>query len=109
MQLKLMLTRFTYFILGLVEAILGLRFILRLFGANSANDFVSWVYDVSQPILEPFFNIFPAVRLEDGFVLELSTLFAMLVYALIAYAIVALIDALTPDVEPETRTRTTRR
>lgn len=92
-----MLIQFTYIVLGIVEAILGLRFILRLFGANSSNGFVSWIYDASQPIMEPFFNIFPNVRLEDGFVLELSTLFAMLVYGLIGYAIMALIDALTPD------------
>lgn len=105
MQLKMIMVQFTYFVLSVVEALLGLRVVLRLFNANSGNSFVSWVYDVSRPILEPFFNIFPHVRLEDGFVLELSTLFAMLVYGLAAYAIMALIDALTPDEPAGTKRR----
>lgn len=108
MQLKSILMQFTYLVLGILEALLGLRFILRLLNANSGNSFVSWIYDASQPVLEPFFNIFPNVRLEDGFVMELSTLFAMLVYGLIGYAVLALIDALTPNETVETTRRTKR-
>lgn len=71
------------FVWSLVFALLGLRLVLRLFGANSGNRFVDWIYDTSQPILQPFQNAFPTVRIEDGFVLELSTLFAIVVYALL--------------------------
>lgn len=83
--------------LGIVGALLGLRFVLKLFGANSTNDFVSWIYDMSSEILGPFRNVFPASRLEDGFVIEFSTIFALLVYGLIGLLAFYLIDILTPD------------
>ena len=85
------MVRFTNFLAALVFTLLGLRFVLRLFGANSANSFVSWIYDMSQPILQPFENIFPSVRVEDGFVVELSTLFAMLIYGILAGLLLNLI------------------
>lgn len=80
-----------------VEGILGLRFVLKMFGANAANGFVNWVYEMSGVLLDPFRGIFPAKVFENQFVLEFSTLFAMLMYALIALLIGALITAVTPD------------
>ena len=90
-------SQMVYFVLALVESFLGLRFILRLFNANSAADFVRWMYENTQPLLEPFENIFTSVRLEGGFTIEFSTLFAILVYALIGFLILSLINTLTPE------------
>lgn len=83
-----------------VTAFLGLRFILRLFNANAASDFVGWVYDNTQPLLEPFLNIFPNTRLQGGFTVEFSTLFAILVYATIGYLILSLVSALSGAKKP---------
>lgn len=47
-----------YAIGGLLEALVGLRFILRLIGANPANGLVDWVYQWSTPIVAPFSGIF---------------------------------------------------
>jgi uncharacterized protein YggT (Ycf19 family) len=80
-----------------VEAILGLRFVLRLFGANANNDFVNWVYEMSGVLLEPFRGIFSSRVFENQYVLEFSTLFAMLVYAIVGMLLMWLIDALTPE------------
>ncbi|HIA92149.1 TPA: YggT family protein [Candidatus Saccharibacteria bacterium] len=90
------LAQLTNFLATLVGALLGLRFILRLLGANSENEFVSWVYDTSAPLLSPFENIFPTVRVEDGFVIEITTLFALLVYGIIASLFIYLLAAITP-------------
>lgn len=87
------------FFVGIVEVFLGLRFILRLFGANSGNAFVSWVYDMSASLLDPFRGIFPAREIADGIVLEFNTLFAMLVYAVIGLLLMWLIAAVTPEPE----------
>lgn len=110
------LQRLVTLVFGIVEAILSLRFFLKLGGANPANGFVNWVYETSGQLLKPFFNIFPASQLEGRYVIEFSTLFAILVYGLIALGLAALIRALTPDepvvVEetvPAARTRTTKR
>ena len=83
------------FILGFVGLLLGLRLILKLFGANPAAPFVDWVYRTSSPLIEPFRGMFPHPVLEGGFVIEFSTLFALLVYAFISYLIGELLDFLT--------------
>jgi hypothetical protein len=78
---------------GIVEAFLGFRFLLKLFGANGANSFVKWVYDMSSVLLEPFRGIFPTKVFENRYVFEFSTLFAMLMYAVAGLLLVALVAA----------------
>lgn len=85
----------TNFIFGFIELMLGLRIILKLFGANPATPFVQWVYETSTPLLAPFEGIFPTARIEGGFIIEFSAIFALLVYALIAYFIHELIASAT--------------
>ncbi len=84
--------------ISLVELALGLRLILRLFGANPATPFVQWVYDTSAPLLDPFRGIFPTRVLEGGFVFEFTTLFAMIIYALLGYFLIELVDLPTREI-----------
>lgn len=81
----------TNLVFGFIEFMLGLRIILKLFSANAATPFVQWVYETSRPLLAPFEGIFPTARLEGGFIIEFSAIFALLIYALIAYFIHELI------------------
>lgn len=53
-----MLARIIYVIGGFVEALIGLRFILRLFGADPNNALVGWVYNWSTTFVAPFSGIF---------------------------------------------------
>jgi hypothetical protein len=80
---------------GTVEVILGLRFLLKLFGANGGNGFVSWVYEMSGVLLDPFRGIFPVKVFENRYVVEFSTLFAMLMYAIIGLVLAWVIAAVT--------------
>ena len=73
----------------IVGGLLGGRFLLRLLNADAGNRFVDWVYDQSQPVLEPFARWFPTVRVGDGFNVELSTLFATVAYMFIGFAVLA--------------------
>jgi hypothetical protein len=82
---------------GVLETLLSLRLILRLFGANAATPFVSWVYLTSAPLLTPFSNIFPSPRIEGLFVMEIPTLFALAVYAFLGYFLVEVITSLGRD------------
>lgn len=91
------ITRIVTWVTGLVETFLGLRFLLRLFNANLSSDFVRWVYENTAPLLQPFVNVFPNTRLEGGFTVEFSTLFAMVIFALIGFLITALVMVLTPS------------
>ena len=78
-------------VLAVVQGLLGLRFILRLFGASSGAPFVKWIYSTTQSLLEPFLGMFPAPAIDGGFVIEFTTLFAILAYSLIGYLAMALL------------------
>ncbi len=79
-----------YFVLGVLEVILLLRFVFRLLGANRFNGFVSFLYDLSHVFVAPFNGIFNDQALGSHSVLEVSTLIAMLIYALLAWGLVSL-------------------
>lgn len=83
---------------GTVLAILGLRFVLRLFGASDTAGFASWVYEMSGVLLEPFRGIFPTQTFDNQYVFEFTTIFAMIVYALLGMLLAAAVDSLTPTV-----------
>lgn len=85
------------FFTAVVEGFLGFRFILKLFGANPNNGFVAWIYEMSGALLAPFRGIFPTTVFENRYVFEFSTLFAMLMYAIIALLFTWLITAITPS------------
>lgn len=71
----------TEIVLNIVESLLILRIILKLFGANVTAPFVNWVYQTSSPLIAPFEGMFPTSELGNGFTLEISALFAVLIYA----------------------------
>ena len=53
-----MIASIIYAIGGFIEALVGLRFVLRLVGANPENTLVSWIYTWSTPFVAPFSGIF---------------------------------------------------
>jgi len=73
------------FVTGLVESLLVLRVALRLFGASQTAPFVQWVTTTTDPLLAPFEGMFPTSQLEGGLVIDFSTLFALIAYAILGY------------------------
>ncbi|HYX50323.1 MAG TPA: hypothetical protein VE843_11305 [Ktedonobacteraceae bacterium] len=88
-NIRAWIARIVYFVLGVVEVILLLRLIFRLLGANQSSDFVMFLYNLSHVFVGPFNGIFNDQALGRS-VFEISTLVAMIVYALIAWGIVSL-------------------
>jgi len=80
-------TQIVWYIVGLLEVVLAFRFVLKLLGANASAGFTSFIYGVTQPFAAPFLNVFRITRVE-GSLFEWTTILAMLVYWLIAIAIV---------------------
>ena len=83
-------TEVVWLLVGILEGLLALRVLLKVIAANPANAFASTIYGLSDFFLAPFFGITgsPAA---DGVVLEVPTIIAMLVYALLAWALVKLV------------------
>jgi len=82
-------TQIVWYILGLIEVLLAFRFVLKLLAANPSAGFSSFIYNVSYPFALPFLSVFHMTKIE-GNIFEWTTLLAMLVYLLIAWAIVKL-------------------
>jgi hypothetical protein len=83
-----------WFLLGIVEVLLALRFAFKVLGANPTNSLVNLVYSVTGLLTAPFDNIFGVAQNTDGatkFVFEPSIVVAAVVYALAAWGIVKLI------------------
>jgi hypothetical protein len=76
--------------LGALEFLLGLRAVLKLIAANPANPFANFIYNITQVFLWPFsgLTVTPAA---NGMVLEIPTLIAMAVYALLGWLFIRLI------------------
>jgi hypothetical protein len=95
MSIRYLTNKLIYGLFSLVEAFLALRFILELFGANAANGFVSWIYEMSGVLLDPFRGVFPTTVFKNTFVLDFSSLFAIVMYSILAILILALLDVVT--------------
>jgi uncharacterized protein YggT (Ycf19 family) len=69
------------FALAVLLLLLFTRFILRFFGL-SLSQFAYWVFLLSTPLVAPFNNLLPPLSY-DGYIIEVSTLVAIIVYALV--------------------------
>ena len=83
-------TQFIWLLFGALEALIGIRVILKLIGANPANAFTALVYQLSELFLWPFRNLIVNPAFGNS-VLEITSLIAMIVYPLIGWAIVRLV------------------
>ncbi len=102
------ITTVMYFVLGVLEVIMGLRLLFRLLGANQGNSFIMFLYNLSHVFVGPFNGIFNDQALGRS-VFEISTLVAMLVYALVAWGIVSLGRVIFAPVQPGRQSITTTR
>ncbi|EKD84616.1 MAG: hypothetical protein ACD_38C00185G0002 [uncultured bacterium] len=77
-----------WYILLVIEALLLIRFLLKLFGANPLNIFSIIINIISIPFTILFIGLFPStVSLTGRQEIEWSTLFAMLFYAILIFVI----------------------
>ncbi len=83
-------TQLIWLLLGILEMVLALRFIFKLIGVNAANAFASFIYGLTNLFVAPFASLTGAPA-AGGMVFEFSTLIAMVVYALVAWAVERLV------------------
>jgi hypothetical protein len=75
-----------WLLLGILEALIALRIGLKLISANPASPIVAFIYGFTYLFLFPFAGMIASPSSGSN-VLELSSVFAMLVYALITWAV----------------------
>jgi hypothetical protein len=84
------LTQLIWLLLGILEGLFALRFLLKLIAANPNSPIAALIYSFTGLFLIPFSGLTPAPA-AGGMVLEITTLFAMLIYGLIGWVIVRLV------------------
>ena len=90
--------RIVWFIVGVISAILAIRFVLLLLGASREAGFTDFVYSLSAPFVAPFIGIFGEPVYGES-VLEIASILAIVIYLLIALAIVKLLTIARPKDE----------
>ena len=81
-----------YVYIIIVELILLLGFLLKLFGANPSSGFTDWAYGNLERVMEPFRGIFTDIDIgqtgnDVPAVIDTSVLFAMVIYGIVALAL----------------------
>jgi uncharacterized protein YggT (Ycf19 family) len=79
-----------YLAFGVIDGLLLIRLVLKLLGANPTAGFTRWTYGVTDVLLAPFHNLLPTIGTEQS-QLEMSLVVAILVYALIGWALARLV------------------
>lgn len=103
-------TQLVWLLFGILETLIALRILLKLIAANPASPIAALIYAFTDLFLFPFAGL-TATPSAGGMVLELSSLFAMVIYGLIAWAIERIIWVIFyrprgPVVEVSRRTTT---
>jgi hypothetical protein len=79
-------TQLIWLLFGILEALIALRIGLKLIGANPESPIVALIYGFTYLFLFPFEGLIGSPS-TGNMMLELSSMFAMLIYGLIAWAI----------------------
>jgi len=85
------ITQFIWLVAGVLETLFAIRIALRLVTANQAAGFAQFVTNTTVAFLTPFVGLMNNATSASGSVLEVTTLIAMVVYALVAWGIVRLL------------------
>jgi len=80
-----------YYLFGIVEVILVIRILLHLVAANSANTFANIIDGISYPFVMLFSTLVKNPVLGATSVLEITTIIAMVVWAIVAWLVARLI------------------
>jgi uncharacterized protein YggT (Ycf19 family) len=73
-----------------LEVMIGMRIFLKLIAANPASGFASFVYTITEPFLAPFAGL-TSTPSANGAVLEIPSIIAMIVYALLFWLLAYLV------------------
>ena len=90
--------RAVWFVVGVINTLLAIRFILLLLGANQGAGFVDFIYGITAALVLPFTGIFGEPTY-GSFVFEWSSLLAIVVYSLIGWGVAKLLTLSRPHEE----------
>lgn len=84
-----------WYILIVIEVLIVLRTVLKLIGANPLSGFVSLIYSITDLLVLPFQGIV-RTSVSGNSIVEWSSIFAAVVYVLVAWGLVYLLQFIKP-------------
>ena len=84
-----------WYILIVIEVLIVLRTVLKIVGANSSSGFVNLIYTLTDVLVLPFQGIVPT-SISGNSIVEWSSIFAAVIYVLIAWGLVYLLQFIKP-------------
>ena len=100
------LVQAVYLVFGVIETLIVIRIVLRALGANSQAGFAQFIYGVTAPLVAPFAGLFGNPQ-AGGAVLEVHSIVALIVYALLAWLIAKLVWLLVGETRSAVTTTST--
>ncbi len=79
-----------WLLFGVLEALIGLRVVLKLMAANPANPFANLIYSFTDVFLKPFVGLTVTPEAQ-GVVFEIPAIIAIFAYALVGWVVVRLV------------------
>jgi uncharacterized protein YggT (Ycf19 family) len=83
-----------WLVTSVVTTVIAIRFVLKLLGASTESGFVTFMYGMTDPLVAPFRAIFPAASGSSS-TLDVASLVAIVIYALIGWGVVAVVKLVT--------------
>ncbi|MBZ0301982.1 MAG: hypothetical protein K8J31_19695 [Anaerolineae bacterium] len=102
-------SQFIWLITAGIVILLAFRFVLMLLAANPANAFASIIYGISDVLVGPFVGLLNSPAFTGGSIVDVPSLVALVVYPLLAWALVQLLHILFADSGGMRRVKTVRR
>ena len=100
-------TQFIYWLFGLIEGLILIRFVLKALGANPSAGFAEFIYGITYPLVAPFVGLFGSPQAAQGSILELHSIVALIVYALLAWLLAKLAWIMVGESRSAVKTRAT--
>lgn len=94
------LNQYIWYILGVIEILLAFRIVLKALAANQSSGFTSFIYSITGPFALPFSGIL-GESTSGGSLIEWSSVFAVVVYLVIASGLIYFLDLVNPVTQEE--------
>ena len=98
-----------WLVIAIVMILIAFRFAFFLLAVNPANSFASAIYAVTDVLVAPFMTLLNTPSFENGSAVDLASVFAMIVYPLVGWAIVQFLRILFADTRGVRRVKTVQR
>lgn len=77
--------RILYTLSTFLQTLLIFRVILKVINADSTNSIVSWIYNLTDTVIQPFYGIVAEEMMIDRFTIELTPIIAIIFFSILSF------------------------